>query len=163
MESINESAMLGHFSDALSEMAESLMDLEDGYFKALHEVIIETERALRDISCIDARYVSQMVTVMTTWQEAVQAATTHTENANLTIYLTHQEDVQRVRREYVTAVIKAREECDAAHTKETEVWKQVIKTGDPKDPVICLLEATRQAACAQAERAVDLKKIKETV
>ena len=53
-EPVNEAVMLGHFSDALSEMASSLMDLEDGYFKALREVIIKTERALRDISCIDA-------------------------------------------------------------------------------------------------------------
>ena len=63
-DSIDESKILGHFSDALSEMAESLMDLEDGYFKALYEVITETERALRDISCIDAHYVSQVVMVM---------------------------------------------------------------------------------------------------
>ena len=49
-EPVDEAAMLGHFSDALSEMAESLMDLEDGYFKALWEVIIKMERALRDIS-----------------------------------------------------------------------------------------------------------------
>ena len=34
-EPIDEAVMLGHFSDALSEMAASLMDLEDGYFKAL--------------------------------------------------------------------------------------------------------------------------------
>ena len=79
--------MLSHFSDALSEMAESLMDLEDGYFKALWEVIIETERALRDVSCIDAHYVSQVVTVMASWQEVGQAAATHMENADLTIYL----------------------------------------------------------------------------
>ena len=46
VEPIDEAAMLGHFNDALSEMAESLMDLEDGYFKALREVIIEMERAL---------------------------------------------------------------------------------------------------------------------
>ena len=81
MEPINEVAMLSHFSDALSEMAESLMDLEDGYFKALREVIIETERALQDISRIDAHYVSQVVTVMASWQEAVQATATHMENA----------------------------------------------------------------------------------
>ena len=31
-EPVDEAAMLGHFSDALSEMAASLMDLEDGYF-----------------------------------------------------------------------------------------------------------------------------------
>ena len=48
-EPIDEVAMLGHFSDTLSEMAESLMDLEDGYFKSLREVIIKIERALRDV------------------------------------------------------------------------------------------------------------------
>ena len=69
--------MLGHFSDALSEMAVSLLDLGDGYFKALREVIIETERALQDISRIDAHYISQVVTVMASWQEAVQTAVTH--------------------------------------------------------------------------------------
>ena len=41
---------MGHFSDALREMAASIVDLEDGYFKALHEVIVETERALQDVS-----------------------------------------------------------------------------------------------------------------
>ena len=35
MEPVDGVAMLGHFNDALSEMAESLMDLEEGYFKAL--------------------------------------------------------------------------------------------------------------------------------
>ena len=62
-------------------------------------------------------------------------------------------------------VIKAREERDAAHTKETEAWKEAIKTGDPEDPVVCLLEATHWAVRAQAVRAVDafLKKIKETL
>ena len=34
-EPIDEVAMLGHFSDALSKMAVSLLDLEDSYFKAL--------------------------------------------------------------------------------------------------------------------------------
>ena len=63
-EPIDESALLGHFSDTLSEMAKSLLDLEDGYFKALHEVIIETERALWDVFRIDAYYVSQVVTTM---------------------------------------------------------------------------------------------------
>ena len=60
----NEAKLLGHYSDALREMAASIMDLEDGYFKALYEVIMETKRALRDISCIDAHYVSQVVMVM---------------------------------------------------------------------------------------------------
>ena len=116
------------------------MDLEDVYFKALREVIIETERALQDISHIDVHYVSQVVTVMASWQEAVQTAATHMENADLTIYLARREDVQRAMREYVAAVIKAREEHDAAHANEAE-------------------------ARAQAERAIDafLKKIKETL
>ena len=126
-------------------MAESLIDLEDGYFRALCEVIVETERALQDISCIDAHYISQVVTVMASWQEVVQTAVTHMENANLTIYLAHREDAQRAMREYMAAVIKAREEHDTAHAKETE--------------------ATCWVVCAQAVRAVDtfLKKIKETL
>ena len=68
-------------------------------------------------------------------------------------------------REYVAAVIKAREERDATHADEAEAWKQAIKSGDPKDPVVHLLDATRWAVHAQAERAVDafLKKIKETL
>ena len=165
VESIDEAAMLSHYSDALSEMATSLMDLEDGYFKVLWEVIIETERALWDVSRIDAHYVSQVVTVMASWQEAVQAAATHMENADLTIYLARQEDAWRVMKEYVAAVIKSREDHDAAHTDETEVRKQVIESSDPEDPVIRLLEATHRVACVQAERAVDtfLKKITETL
>ena len=96
---IEEVAMLSDFSYALSEMAESLMDLEDGYFKALREVIIKTERALQDISLIDAHYVSQVVTVMASWQKAVGAIATHMENADLTIYLAHWEDARRAMRE----------------------------------------------------------------
>ena len=147
-EPVNEAVMLGHFSDALSEMAESLMDLEDGYFKALREVIIEMERALRDVSRIDAHYVSQVVTVMASWQEVVQTAATHMENADLTIYLTRREDARRVMREYVAAVIKAREDHDATQADEAEVWKQAIKGGDPEDPVVCLLDATCRVARA---------------
>ena len=49
-------------------------------------------------------------------------------------------------REYVAAVIKAHEEHDAAHAKETEAWREVIKTSDPKDLDVCLLEATHWAA-----------------
>ena len=63
----DEAVILGHFSDTLHEMAASVVDLEDGCFKALHEVIIETEKALCDVSCIDAHYVSRMVTVMNSW------------------------------------------------------------------------------------------------
>ena len=164
-EPVNEAAMLGHYSDALSEMAASLLDLEDGYFKALREVIIETERALWDVSRIDAHYVSQVVTVMSSWQEAVQTAASHMENINLTTYLAHREDAWRAMREYVTTVIKAHDECDTAHTKEMEARRQAIKSGDLEDPVICLLEATCRAARAQVQNAVDafLKKIDEVL
>ena len=82
----DDAAVLGHFSDALQEMAASIVGLEDGYFQALHEVIIETEKALCDVSCIDAHYVSCVVTVMTTWQEAVQAAASHMEGVDTTTY-----------------------------------------------------------------------------
>ena len=88
MEMEDEAAVLSHFSDALSEMAASITDLENGYFKALHEVIIETEKALCDVSRIDAHYVSRVVTVMTSWQEAVQAAASHMEGVDTTTYLT---------------------------------------------------------------------------
>ena len=84
--------LLGHFSDTLREMATSIVDLEDGYFRALHEVIVETERALRDVSRIDAHYVSQVITVMASWQEAVQTAASHMEGVDTTIYLAHRED-----------------------------------------------------------------------
>ena len=65
----------------------------------------------------------------------------------------------------MATVIKACEEHDATHANEAEAWKQAIKSGNPKDPVVCLLEATCRVACAQAERAVDafLKKINETL
>ena len=41
---IDESKILGHFSDALSKIADSIMELEDGYFQALHKVIMEGKR-----------------------------------------------------------------------------------------------------------------------
>ena len=88
----DEAKILGHFSDALCKIAASIMDLEDGYFKALHEVIIETERALCDVSCIDAHYVSRVVMVMSAWQEAVQAAMSHMDTMDTTTYLGHHED-----------------------------------------------------------------------
>ena len=68
-------------------MAASIMDLKDGYFKALHKVIMETERTLRDVSRIDAHYVSQVVTIMSSWQEAVQATASRMEGIDTTIYL----------------------------------------------------------------------------
>ena len=63
----DEAAVLSHFSDALSEMAASITDLENGYFKALHEVIIETEKALCDVSHIVTHYVDRVAMVMTSW------------------------------------------------------------------------------------------------
>ena len=114
----DEAKLLGHFSDALREMAASIVGLEDGYFRALHEVIVETERALWDVSRIDAHYVSQVVTVMSSWQEAVQIAASHMEGVDITIYLAHHEDMGKATREYVAAVVKAREEGDTAHVVE---------------------------------------------
>ena len=121
---------MGHFSNALHEMAASIVDLEDRYFKALHEVIMETERALRDVSRIDAHYVSQVITLMSSWQEVVQTAASHMEGADTTIYLVCHEDTQRVTREYVAAVVKAREECDAAHVVEEGARKQALRGDD---------------------------------
>ena len=88
----DKAKLLGHFSDTLCEMATSIVDLEDGYFRALHKVIMETERALWDVSRIDAHYVSQVVTVMSSWQEVVQTASNHMEVIDTTIYLAQRED-----------------------------------------------------------------------
>ena len=161
----DESKILCHFSDTLGKMAQSIMDLEDGYFKALYEVIIETEKALRDISQIDSHYISRIVTVMASWQEAVQAASSHMENADLTIYLACCEYVWRATKEYVKEVIKAHEEWDAAHAQEVEVRKQAMKADDHEDPVIHLLDVMHKAVHAQAKKAVDafLNKIQETL
>ena len=156
---------MGHFSDALHEIAASIVDLEDGYFRALHEVITETKRALWDVSCIDAHYVSQVITVMSSWQEAVQTAASHMEGIDTTIYLAHREDVQKATREYVVAVVKAREERDAAHTVEQEARKQALKDDDHEDPVVHLLHVSRTVTCAQCEKAVDafLSSIEKTL
>ena len=162
---VDKSEILGHFSDTLSEMASSIMELEDGYSQALCEVIMEMEKALQDISCIDTHYVSHIVTVMASWQEAVQAAVSHMENADLTIYLACREDARRATKEYINQVIQVHVEHDAAHTQETEAWKKVIKTGEPEDPVLCLLDVTCKVAHAQAERVVEafLTKIQDTL
>ena len=146
-------------------MAASIVDLEDGYFKALHEVIVETERALRDVSRIDAHYVSQVVTVMSAWQEAVQTAASHMEGVDTTIYLTRCKDARRATQEYVAAVMKAREERDAAHAVEQGVRRQALKDDDHGDPVVRLLSVTRQAARTQCEKAVDafLSSIEKTL
>ena len=156
---------MGHFSDALREMAASIVDLEDGYFKALHEVIVETERALRDVSRIDAHYVSQVVTVMSSWQEVVQTAASHMEGVDTTIYLARREDAQKATQEYVAAVVKAREERDAAHAVEQGARRQALKDDDHGDPVVRLLGITRQAAHTQCEKAIDafLSSIEKTL
>ena len=161
----DEAKLLGHFSDALREMAASIVDLEDRYFRALHEVIVETERALRGMSRINAHYVSQVVTVMSSWQEVVQTAASHMEGVDTTIYLTHHEDMQKSTREYVAAVMKAREERNAAHPVEGVARKQALKDDDHGDPVVCLLHITRTAAHAQCEKAVDafLSSIEKTL
>ena len=146
-------------------MAASIVDLEDRYFRALHEVIVETEQALWDMSCIDAHYVSQVVMVMSSWQEAAQTAASHMEGIDTTIYLTHQEDAQKATREYVAAVVKAREERDAAHAVEEGARKQALKDDNYRDPVVRLLHVTRKAAHTQCEKAIDafLSSIKKTL
>ena len=138
----DEAKLLGHFSDALREMAASIVDLEDGYFKALHEVIVETEQALQDVSRIDAHYVSQVVTVMSSCQEAVQTTASHREGVDTTIYLAHREDAWKATQEYVAAVMKAREERHTAHAVEQGVWRQALKDDDHGDPIVHLLGVT---------------------
>ena len=164
-ETEDEATVLSHFSDALSEMAASITDLENGYFKALHEVIIETEKALHDVSHINAHYISHVVMVMTSWQEAVQAAASHMEGIDTTTYLAHQEDVQRGTHKYVQEVIQACEERDTAHREEQKKWVEAIKADDFEDPVVHLLHITHKVARAQAEKAVDtfLSSIKSTL
>ena len=124
-------------------MATSIVDLEDEYFKALHEVIVETERALWDVSQIDAHYVSQVVMVMSSWQEAVQTAASHMEGIDTTIYLARREDARKATQEYVAAVVKAREEHDAAHAVEQGAQRQALKDDDQRDPVVRLLDVTQ--------------------
>ena len=48
-ETDDDAAVLGHFSDVLQEMTTSIVGLENGYIKALHKVIIETEKTLCDV------------------------------------------------------------------------------------------------------------------
>ena len=46
----------------------------------------------RDMSHINAHYVSQVVTIKSSWKEAVHTAASHMEGVDTTIYLTHHED-----------------------------------------------------------------------
>ena len=146
-------------------MAASIVDLEDRYFRALHEVIVETKQALRVMSRINAHYVSQVVTVMSSWQEVVQTAASHMEGIDTTIYLACREDARKVTREYPVAVVKAREEHDAAHAMEEESRRQALKDDDHRDPIVRLRHVTQTAAHAQCEKAVDafLSSIKKTL
>ena len=164
-ETEDEAAVLSHFSDALSEMAASITDLENGYFKALHEVIIETEKALCDVSHIVTHYVDRVAMVMTSWQEAVQAAASHMEGVDTTTYLTHQEDVRRATHKYVKEVVQAHEECNTTNREEQKKRVEAIKADDFEDPVVCLLHITCKVARAQAEKAMDtfLSSIKSTL
>ena len=161
----DEAVTLGHFSNTLHKMTTSIMDLEDGYFKALHEVIIEMEKALCDMSHIDAHYVSRVVTVMNSWQEVVQTAMSHMEGIDTTIYLAHWEDAQKAMKEYVAMVIQAHQEHDTAHKEEQKRWKEAIKANDFEHPVVRLLHVTRKVAHTQTEKAVDafLARIKSTL
>ena len=117
------------------------------------------------MSHIDAHYVSQVVTVMASWQEVVQTTASHMEGVDTTIYLVHHEDTQKATKEYVAAIVKVREECDAAHTVEEESWKQALKDDDHRDPIVRLLHVTRTVARTQCEKAVDafLSSIKKTL
>ena len=63
------------------------------------------------------------------------------------------------------AVVKAREEHDAAHAVEQGVRRQALQDDDHGDPVVRLLSFTQQAAHAQCEKAVDafLSSIEKTL
>ena len=102
---------------------------------------------------------------MSSWQEVVQTTASRMEGVDTTIYLTHREDTRRVTQEYVAAVVKAREEHEAAHVVEQGTWRQALKDNDHGDPVVRLLNVTRQEAHAQCEKAVDafLSSIKKTL
>ena len=126
---------------------------------------LSKQKALCDVSRIDAHYVSRMVTVMTSWQEAVQAAASHMEGVDTTTYLACREDVRRATHEYVQEVIQAREEHDATHREEQKKRVEAIKADDFEDPVVCLLQVTHKAAHTQAEKAVNafLSSMKSTL
>ena len=117
------------------------------------------------MSHINAQYVSRVVMVMTSWQEAVQAAASHMEGIDTTTYLTHREDAQRATHDHVKEVIQAREERDAAHQEEQKKQIEAIKADNFEDPVVRLLHVTCKVACTQAEKAVDafLSSIKSTL
>ena len=61
--------------------------------------------------------------------------------------------------------MKAREEHDAAHMVEQGARRQALKDDDHRDPIVCLLDVTQQAARTQCEKAVDafLSSIEKTL
>ena len=65
----------------------------------------------------------------------------------------------------MAAVMKAREERDAAHAVEEGAQRQALKDDNHGDPVVCLLHVTQTAARAQCEKAIDafLSSIKKTL
>ena len=87
------------------------------------------------------------------------------EGIDTTIYLARRKDAQKATREYMAAVVKAREERDAAHMVEQEARKQALKDNNHGDPVVRLLHIIRTAARAQCEKAVDtfLSSIEKTL
>ena len=102
---------------------------------------------------------------MSSWQEAVQTAASHMEGVDTTIYLTCHEDTRKGTKECVAAVMKTREERDAADAVEQEARKQALKDDNHGDPVVCLLHIIRMAARTQCKKAVDafLSSIKKTL
>ena len=108
------------------------------------------------MSWIDAHYVSRVMTVMSSWQEAIQVVAAHMEGVDLTTYLVHLEDTRRATHEYVKAVVQAHEECDATHAIEHENRKEAIKTQDTEDPIVHLLNVMRKVARVHCEKAVDV-------
>ena len=86
------------------------------------------------MSRIDTHYVSQVVTVMSSWQEVVQTAASHMEGVDTTIYLARREDTRKATQDYVAAVVKAREERDTAHAVEQGARRQALKDDITETP-----------------------------
>ena len=64
------------------------------------------------------------------------------EGVDTTIYLTRREDTRKATQEYMAAVMKAREERNAAHAVEQGARRQALKDNDHGDPVVHLLHVT---------------------
>ena len=123
-------------------MAASIVDLKTDTSKPFTKSSWRPSGALWDVSRIDTHYVSQVITVMSSWQEVVQTAASHMEGVDTTIYLVRREDARKATQEYVAAVVKAREERDTAHEVEQGAQRQALKDNDYRDPVVRLLDVT---------------------